>query len=51
MSDLSNFNMPKAYAQKMLMEELEFDPKIKTAFNTNFKGSLSYNQRVKLSLT
>ena len=50
MSDLSNFNMPKAYAQKLLNEELEMDPKIKTVFNTNYKDSLSYNQKVKLAL-
>ena len=47
----TSFNMPKAYAKKLLDEELEMDPKIKTVFNTNFKDSLSYNQKVKLALS
>tara|TARA_B110001450_G_C17302536_1_gene352091 strand:- start:316 stop:531 length:216 start_codon:yes stop_codon:yes gene_type:complete len=47
----STFHMPKAYAQKILNEELEMDPKIKTVFNTNYKDSLSYNQQIKLAIS
>ena len=41
--------MPKAYAVKMLNEELKMDPGIKTVYNTNYKDSLSFAQRVKLA--